>query len=196
MGFYVHHVPNTKSVHEKCISRNVHRISYISIRLEILLSDQKCDWWPRDRESRIRIWNQRLKRKLCESHYNQHCAHKIKLSDKMNQWHLTTIRKWTASQHTIQQSAKCGNTNLLWCLWIDSWTTRKIGNPYGFDGCGWLFPPPWWDLESPCSLSHKSIFGLGQTILKTLWTHTYNYTLYTYTLLMRPSSWIYLRHTV
>jgi hypothetical protein len=116
MGFYVHHVPNTKSVHEKCISRNVHRISYISIRLEILLSDQKCDWWPRDRESRIRIWNQRLKRKLCESHYNQHCAHKIKLSDKMNQWHLTTIRKWTASQHTIQQSAKCGNTNLLWCL--------------------------------------------------------------------------------
>jgi hypothetical protein len=39
-------------------------------------------------------------------------------------------RTWTASQHAIQQSAKCGNTNLLWCLLIDSWTTRKIGNPY------------------------------------------------------------------
>jgi hypothetical protein len=94
---------------------------------------KKCDGgW--DRESRIEIWNQRLKRKLCESHYNQHCAHKIKLSDIMNQWHLTTTRNWTVSQHAIEQSAKCGNTNLLWCLWIDSWTTRKIGNPYGFDG--------------------------------------------------------------
>jgi hypothetical protein len=30
MGFYVHHMPNTKSVHEKCISRNVHRIFYQS----------------------------------------------------------------------------------------------------------------------------------------------------------------------
>jgi hypothetical protein len=115
MGFYVHDVPNTKSVHEKCISRNVHSIFYQSDRKFCLVIKKVIG--GQDRESRIRIWNQRLKRKLCESHYyNQHCAHKIKLSDKMNQSHLTTIRKWTASQHTIQQSAKCLNTNLLWCL--------------------------------------------------------------------------------
>jgi hypothetical protein len=34
------------------------------------------------------------------------------------------------------------------------------------------------DLESQHGLSHKSIFGLGHTILKTLWINTYNYTLY------------------
>jgi hypothetical protein len=41
MGFYVHHVPNTKSVHERCISRNVHRISYQSDMKFCLVADQK-----------------------------------------------------------------------------------------------------------------------------------------------------------
>jgi hypothetical protein len=140
MGFYVCHVPNTKSVHKKCVSRNVHRISYQSDGKFCLVIKNVADGWPRDRESRIRIGIRDWKENF-ESHYNQHCTRKIKLSDKMNQWHITTIRNWTASQHTTQQSAKCGNTNLLWCLWIDSWTTRKIGNPYGFDGCN-LFCPP------------------------------------------------------
>jgi hypothetical protein len=141
MGFYVCHVPNTKSVHKKCVSRKNTEFPINQMGNSAWWSKNVADGWPRDRESRIRIWNQRLKRKLCESHYNQHCTRKIKLSDKMNQWHITTIRNWTASQHTTQQSAKCGNTNLLWCLWIDSWTTRKIGNPYGFDGRN-LFCPP------------------------------------------------------
>jgi hypothetical protein len=34
------------------------------------------------------------------------------------------------------------------------------------------------DLESWCSLSYNSLYRLGCSIFKTLWAHTYKYTLY------------------
>jgi hypothetical protein len=51
--------------------------------------------------SSLRIFKGLKENFVSHTTINIACAHEIKLKDKMNHWHLTTIRKWTASQHAI-----------------------------------------------------------------------------------------------
>jgi hypothetical protein len=69
--------------------------------------------YKRESQEAIRIWNDRLKRKLHESHYNQHCYHNIKLSNKwisgMSSQSETGL--WVSMQYNKQQSV----ATLIYC---------------------------------------------------------------------------------